>query len=146
VLKKFQPALSAKGDSAAGEQVFLSRCLACHVADSQGIEVGPNLVTVKTKGREGLLTAILEPHKEVASQYISYTIQTKDGQTLTGLISQDDASSMTIKMMGGALITVQRSNIQGSSSTGQSLMPEGIEQGMTVEDMADLLTFIEQLK
>lgn len=146
VLKTFQPALSAKGDSVAGEQVFLSRCLACHVADGQGIEVGPNLVTVKTKGREGLLTAILEPHKEVASQYISYTIQTKDGQTLTGLISQDDASSMTIKMMGGALITVQRSNIQGSSSTGQSLMPEGIEQGMTVEDMADLLTFIEQLK
>jgi putative heme-binding domain-containing protein len=146
VFKTFQPALSAKGDSVAGEQVFLSRCLACHVADGQGIEVGPNLVTVKTKGREGLLTAILEPHKEVASQYISYTIQTKDGQTLTGLISQDDASSMTIKMMGGALITVQRSNIQGSSSTGQSLMPEGIEQGMTVEDMADLLTFIEQLK
>ena len=146
VLKTFQSALSAKGDSVAGEQVFLSRCLACHVADGQGIEVGPNLVTVKTKGREGLLTAILEPHKEVASQYISYTIQTKDGQTLTGLISQDDASSMTIKMMGGALITVQRSNIQGSSSTGQSLMPEGIEQGMTVEDMADLLTFIEQLK
>ena len=146
VFKTFQPALSAKGDSVAGEQVFLSRCLACHVADGQGIEVGPNLVTVKTKGREGLLTAILEPHKEVASQYISYTIQTKDGQTFIGLISQDDASSMTIKMMGGALITVQRSNIQGSSSTGQSLMPEGIEQGMTVEDMADLLTFIEQLK
>jgi putative heme-binding domain-containing protein len=146
VVKKFQPALSARGNAVAGEQVFLSRCLACHVADGQGIEVGPNLVTVKTKGREGLLTAILEPHKEVASQYISYTIQTKDGQTLTGLISQDDASSMTIKMMGGALITVQRSNIQGSSSTGQSLMPEGIEQGMTVEDMADLLTFIEQLK
>ncbi len=146
VLKTFQPALSARGNAVAGEQVFLSRCLACHVADGQGIEVGPNLVTVKTKGREGLLTAVLEPHKEVASQYISYTIQTKDGQTLTGLISQDDASSMTIKMMGGALITVQRSNIQGSSSTGQSLMPEGIEQGMTVEDMADLLTFIEQLK
>ncbi len=146
VFKTFQPALSAKGDSVAGEQVFLSRCLACHVADGQGIEVGPNLVTVKTKGREGLFTAILEPHKEVASQYISYTIQTKDGQTFIGLISQDDASSMTIKMMGGALITVQRSNIQGSSSTGQSLMPEGIEQGMTVEDMADLLTFIEQLK
>ena len=146
VLKTFQPALLARGNAVAGEQVFLSRCLACHVADGQGIEVGPNLVTVKTKGREGLLTAILEPHQEVASQYISYTIQTKDGQTLTGLISQDDASSMTIKMMGGALITVQRSNIQGSSSTGQSLMPEGLEQGMTVEDMADLLTFIEQLK
>ena len=146
VFKTFQPALSVRGNVAAGEQVFLSRCLACHEADGQGVEVGPNLVTVKTKGRQGLLTAILEPHQEVASQYISYTIQTKDGETLIGLISQDDASSMTLKMMGGAQITLQRSNIQSCSSTGKSLMPEGIEQGMTVEDMADLLAFIEQLK
>jgi putative heme-binding domain-containing protein len=146
VVKKFQPALTAKGDAAAGKQVFLARCMACHVAGGEGIEVGPNLVTVKTKGREGLLTAILEPHKEVASQYIAYTVVTKDGQTLMGIISQDEAKSMSIKMMGGALMTIQRADIKGSSSSGQSLMPEGIEQGMTVEDMSDLLAFIEQLQ
>jgi len=146
VVKKFQPALAMKGDAVAGEQVFLSRCLACHVANGQGIEVGPNMTTVKTRGRDGLLTAILEPHKEVASQYIAYTVNTKDGQTLAGFIAKDDASSMTLKMMGGAEVTVQRSNILGSSSNGQSLMPEGLEQGMTVEDMADLLSFIETVK
>ncbi|MCX6856128.1 MAG: c-type cytochrome [Verrucomicrobia bacterium] len=146
VVKKFQPALTAKGDAEAGKQVFLARCMACHVAGGEGIEVGPNLVTVKTKGREGLLTAILQPHKEVASQYIAYTVATKDGQTLMGIISQDEAKSMSIKMMGGALMTIQRADIKGSSSSGQSLMPEGIEQGMTVEDMSDLLAFIEQLQ
>jgi putative heme-binding domain-containing protein len=103
-------------------------------------------VTVKTKGRDGILTAILEPHKEVASQYIAYTVNTRDGQTLTGIIAKDDANSMTLKMMGGAQATVQRSNIQGSSSSGQSLMPEGLETGMSVQDMADLLSFIESVK
>jgi hypothetical protein len=39
-----------------------------------------------------------------------------------------------------------RANIRGSSSSGKSLMPEGLEAGMAVQDMADLLTFIEQLK
>lgn len=146
VVAKFKPALTMKGDVKAGGQVFLSRCIACHMANGQGVDVAPNLVTVKTKGRDGILTAILEPHKEVAAQFIAYIVNTKDGQTLSGIVARDDASSMTIKMMGGAEVIVQRSNIKGSSSTGQSLMPEGLETGMTVQDMADLLSFIEAVK
>jgi putative heme-binding domain-containing protein len=53
---------------------------------------------------------------------------------------------MTLKMMGGAEVTLQRANIQGSSSNGQSLMPEGLETGLTPQDMADLLAYIEGLK
>jgi putative heme-binding domain-containing protein len=119
--------------------------MACHKAGTNGLAVGPDLITVKTKGREALLTAILEPHKEVASQFIAYTVNTKDGQTLSGIITNDTASSMTIRMMGGIEKTLQRSEIKGSSSSGQSLMPEGLETGMTVEDMADLISFIEGL-
>jgi putative heme-binding domain-containing protein len=119
--------------------------MACHRAQGLGMEVGPDLVTVKTKGREALLAAILDPHKEVASQFIAYTFQTKDGQTLSGLISEDEAESVTLKMMGGAVASLARANIQGSSSAGLSLMPEGLEAGMSVQDMADLLTFIEEL-
>lgn len=146
VLVKFKSALSTKGEASRGQTVFLQRCIACHVASGQGVPVGPDFVTVKTKGREALLTAILDPHKEVASQYIAYTVNTKDGQTLSGIITKDDASSMTIRMMGGAEVNLPRSNIKGSSAAGLSLMPEGLESGMAVQDMADLLTFIEELK
>jgi putative membrane-bound dehydrogenase-like protein len=142
---KFKPAVAAKGDAAKGQLQFMGRCLICHKAGANGFAVGPDLITVKTKGREALLEAILMPHKEVASQYIAYTVNTKDGQTIAGVISNDTASSMTLKMPGGAEKTLQRSEIKGSSSNGQSLMPEGLETGMTVEDMADLLSFIEGL-
>ena len=145
VLAKFKPALELQGSAEAGMTHFMARCMACHVAKEQGIVVGPDLITVKTKGKEALLSAILEPHKEVASQYIAYTVSTKEGQTLMGIITDDTASSMTIKMMGGAEITLQRSQIAGSSSNGQSLMPEGLEQGMTPQEMADLIAFIEAL-
>jgi hypothetical protein len=47
--------------------------------------------------------------------------------------------------MGGAEVTLPRSNIKGSSSSGKSLMPEGLEAGMSVQDMADLISFIESL-
>ncbi|MBL9134177.1 MAG: c-type cytochrome, partial [Verrucomicrobiaceae bacterium] len=142
---KFKPAVAAKGDAKKGLAHYMARCMACHKAGANGPAVGPDLITVKTKGREALLEAILMPHKEVASQFIAYTVNTKDGQTLAGIITNDTASSMTIKMMGGLEKTLQRSEIKGSSSTGQSLMPEGLETGMTVEDMADLLSFIEGL-
>ena len=143
VTAKFKPAIAAKGDAKKGQLQYMARCVACHRAGTMGLQVGPDLITVKTKGREALLTSILEPHKEVASQFIAYTINTKDGQTLTGIITNDTASSMSIKMMGGIERTLQRSEIKGSSSTGQSLMPEGLETGMSVADMADLLSFIE---
>ncbi|MFN7344094.1 MAG: PVC-type heme-binding CxxCH protein [bacterium] len=142
---KFKPAVAAKGDAVKGQTQFMGRCMICHKAGANGFAVGPDLMTVKTKGREALLEAILMPHKEVASQYIAYTVNTKDGQTLMGVISNDNASSMTLKMPGGAERTIQRADIKGSSSSGQSLMPEGLETGMTVEDMADLLSFIEGL-
>ncbi len=146
MVAKFKPALGMKGDVTRGQAQYLGRCIACHVAAGQGIAVGPDLITVKTKGREALLTAILEPHKEIASQYIAYTVNTKDGQTLAGIITDDNATSLTLKMMGGATVNVPRANVKGSSSSGQSLMPEGLEQGMTVQDMADMLDFIEALK
>jgi putative membrane-bound dehydrogenase-like protein len=143
VTAKFKPAIAAKGDFARGQIQYMTRCVACHRAGTLGLQVGPDLVTVKTKGREALLTAILEPHKEVAPQFIAYTVITKDGQTLAGIITNDNASGMTLKMMGGLEKTLNRSEVKGSTSTGQSLMPEGLETGMTVEDMADLLSFIE---
>jgi putative membrane-bound dehydrogenase-like protein len=142
---KFKPAVAAKGDATKGQLQFMGRCMICHKAGANGFAVGPDLITVKTKGREALLEAILMPHKEVASQFIAYTVNTKDGQTLAGVISNDTASSMTLKMPGGMEKTLQRSEIKGSSSSGQSLMPEGLETGMTVEDMANLLSFIEGL-
>lgn len=146
VIAKFQPSIAAKGDAARGQIVYTQRCMACHRAANLGVQVGPDLITVKTKGRDGILTAILDPNKEIAAQYIAYTVETKDGQTLVGIITHDDANSLAVKMQGGAEINVARPNVKGSSSSGQSLMPEGIEAGMTVQEMTDLLSFIEELK
>jgi putative heme-binding domain-containing protein len=145
-LKKFQPALTLKGNPITGQNHYISRCMACHRAGTMGLQVGPDLITVKTKGRDALLAAIIDPHKEVAPQFIAYTLSTKDGATLTGIVAQDEANSVTLKMMGGIQQTVQRANIQGTQSSGQSLMPEGIETGMSEQDMADLLSYIEDLK
>ena len=145
VAKQFAPALDLKGDPAAGRNHFIGRCMACHVAEGLGQQVGPDLVTVKSRGRAGILEAILDPHKEVQPQFIAYTFTKKDGSVVPGIIVEDDASGVTLKMMGGAAVSLARTEIQGSASNGQSLMPEGLETGLTPQGMADLLAFIEGL-
>jgi putative heme-binding domain-containing protein len=146
VTATFAPAVGAKGDATRGKVHYQGRCQICHRAGGEGMELGPDLISVKAKGRDALLTAILDPHKEVAPQYIAYDVNTRDGNAYTGMITRDDATSLALKIMGGAEIALPRANIKGSSSSGKSLMPEGLEAGMSVQDMADLLTFIEELK
>jgi putative membrane-bound dehydrogenase-like protein len=146
VMAKYIGAVMNRGDAERGRSQFDTRCAVCHRVSGTGNEVGPDLVTVKNKGREALLSAILDPNKEVAAQYIVYNVTTKSGDSFTGIVTDDSASSMTLKMAGGITQKIERSHIQGTSSAGQSLMPEGIEGGMSVADMADLLSFIEALQ
>ena len=146
VAAKFKPSLGLAGSAAKGQEIYAGRCMVCHRAAGLGMALGPDLVTVKSKGREALLEAILDPNKEVAPQFIAYDFTTKEGNAYTGLIARDEASSVTLKIMGGAELTLARADLRASVSSGKSIMPEGLEAGLSVEDMAHLLTFIEELR
>lgn len=146
VTAKFAPSIDLAGDATRGQSVYRRACVICHRATGQGMEVGPDLITVKNKGRSALLTAILDPNKEVAAQYMSFQVQTRAGEAYLGIIAEDTANQLTLRMPGGASKTILRADVTGSSSEGRSLMPEGLEASLTIQDMADLLTFIETLK
>ncbi len=146
VTAKYAASVDLAGDAARGLAVYQRACLICHRAGGQGMEVGPDLLTVKNKGRPALLTAILEPNKEIAAQYMSFLVQTRAGESYLGVIADDTATQLTLRMPGGVSKTILRADVTGSSSDGRSLMPEGLEGGLTTQDMADLLTFIETLK
>ncbi len=146
VTAKYAASVDLAGDATRGLAVYQRACMICHRAGGQGMEVGPDLLTVKNKGRPALLTAILEPNKEIAAQYMSFLVQTRAGESYLGVIADDTATQLTLRMPGGVSKTVLRADVLGSSSDGRSLMPEGLEGGLTAQDMADLLTFIETLK
>jgi putative heme-binding domain-containing protein len=146
ITAKYAASVDLAGDATRGLAVYQRACVICHRAGGQGMEVGPDLLTVKNKGRPALLTAILEPNKEIAAQYMSFLVQTRAGESYLGVIAEDTAAQLTLKLPGGGAKTILRADVTGSSSDGRSLMPEGLEGGLTTQDMADLLTFIETLK
>jgi putative membrane-bound dehydrogenase-like protein len=146
VVKAFQPAMTLRGDAAKGRQIYTERCLSCHRAEGQGNALGPDLVTVKTTGKEKLLVNILDPNREVPPQFLAYAIDTKDGESYTGLVVNETPNSVTLRMAFGQEKAVPRSNIKKMESGGQSLMPEGLEAGLTPQDVANLLEFIIMAK
>ena len=142
VLQDYQPVLKMKGDAERGAKVFAKTCATCHEYHGMGSSVGPELASVKDKTPEGLLIAILDPNRAVEARYISYRAVTKRGQTLTGLIANESATSITLVGADGKRYELLRSTIDELASTGKSLMPEGLEKDISPEAMADLIAYI----
>ena len=142
VIDAFRPALDLAGNPASGRAVFLSRCTPCHRLDGQGHAVGPDLASVKSNGKEKIMISILDPNREVAPNYISYLVETKDGESLLGLIASENATSLTLRRANGEESVVLRSAIARVQSSRLSLMPEGLEAGLTPQQLADLLAYI----
>lgn len=143
VVDKYRDALpNLKSDFAKGETVFRRECQACHRVNNIGTEIGPSLATIRHRAPEEVLLHILDPNREVAPNFVAYAVETNDGRVLTGLIVEDTASSITLIRTTGTRETILRSNIETIAATGQSLMPPGLEDRVTPQEMSDLLAFL----
>ncbi|HVU87675.1 MAG TPA: PVC-type heme-binding CxxCH protein [Pirellulales bacterium] len=145
VVEAYRPALSISGDPAAGKRHFQKVCAACHRVEGIGYEIGANLAAMKNRGPEAILVNLLDPNREVNPQFINYTLTTGDGRILTGMIDAETATSVTLKRGENATDTVLRVNIDELSATGQSLMPEGLEQQLDRQAVADLIAYLMSL-
>ncbi|MBA4146531.1 MAG: c-type cytochrome [Verrucomicrobia bacterium] len=146
VIDTYMPSVELKGDLLNGQVIYMERCAACHQFAGQGFTLGPDLITVQSTGKDKLLLSILDPNAEVAPQFQAYEVETADGESLIGMIVNETANSVTIRAAYGKEDVVPRSNIKKMQSQQQSLMPEGLEGGLTPEQMADLLDYITTAK
>jgi putative membrane-bound dehydrogenase-like protein len=144
VLAQFEPALSLTGDRARGRAVYDKLCAVCHRLGDRGNDVGPNLATMQHRSAADLLTQILDPNREVAPEFAQYEVELNDGSALSGIVTADTAAGLTLRRADGSQTTIPRAQIARLHSGGLSLMPEGLEAGLTSQDFADLLAFLKQ--
>lgn len=142
VLAAYKPAADTPGDAAKGKAVFRRECASCHLAGNVGQIVGPAAATFKDKTPAELLTAILDPNREVDPRYLNYTLTLVDGRTTSGIVGGESPTAITLRRAEGAVEIVLRSQIDELKSTKQSLMPEGLEKKVTPAEMADLIAFL----
>jgi putative membrane-bound dehydrogenase-like protein len=142
VVARYKPALDLKGDAKRGVDVFKRECASCHLAGGMGQNVGPSIASGGVKTPEEYLVAVLDPNREVDPRYLNYTVHTTDGRVTSGVIAAETPAAVTLKRADGATETVLRAQIEELTSTGQSLMPEGLEQKINAQEMADLIAFL----
>jgi putative membrane-bound dehydrogenase-like protein len=142
IIQKLMPATRMQGDPAAGRKTYTERCAACHRFQNEGNAVGPDIVAMKTSGKEKLLVNMIDPNREVAPNLQTWLVETTDGETITGLLLKDSGGSVTLTIGGGSEMTLIRAQVRKLTPQGKSLMPEGLEVGLTPKQMADLLEFL----
>ena len=142
ILSSYRAAATSSTDLNRGKSVFRQQCSACHLLDGEGNAVGPDLTALGDKSPASLLVAILDPNRAVEDKYLGYTVLTHDGRQITGLLASETASGMTLVSPDGKQHSVLRSQIEQLVASGKSLMPEGLEQVLSPQKMADLIAYL----
>jgi putative heme-binding domain-containing protein len=143
VLAQLKPALQLTGNPQNGRVQYQNRCAQCHTMVTEGFSVGPDLTEISRKGAETLLSHLFDPNAAVNTEYLGYTIDNDDGDVFTGIVTLETEALVTLRQAGGQDLVISRSRIASMSSSGLSLMPEGLETGLSLQEVADLLSFLQ---
>ncbi|MBI1355493.1 MAG: c-type cytochrome [Acidobacteria bacterium] len=146
VYESYLPAIREQGDASRGREIFREQCSECHKVEDMGYALGPDLLSVTARYKEVLLADILMPNSAVETGFEEYMVETKDGRMLTGVLAKETPASVTIRQAKGVEDTILRSNMDSMYSLSVSPMPEGFEEKISVDAMADLIAFIKSLR
>ncbi|MEO2028540.1 MAG: PVC-type heme-binding CxxCH protein [Fuerstiella sp.] len=143
VADEYQPALTMDASAERGAAVFAKTCIKCHKIDGKGHNVGPDISDTRRRSKDALLYDILDPNRRVDPQFSDYVVVTTDGRTFNGLLVSDVGVQVVLRQPEGKEQTIARADIEEMQATNKSLMPEGVEKDVSVQQMADLLEFLK---
>jgi putative heme-binding domain-containing protein len=144
-------AMKVAGDPVRGQRLFSDEsgvaCIKCHKVGDKGNSVGPELTSIGAQfSRATLIEHVLEPSKVVREGYQAYNLELKDGDSLTALIKGETADALTVVDVAGVSRTIPVSQISSRTKGTLSLMPEGLQAGLTLDEFADLIAYLESRK
>ncbi len=141
------------GDPARGKAVLLrsktdaAQCLKCHMVNKDGGQIGPDLSLIGKKASvENLLESLLQPSKAIADQFVTWKIDTADGQSISGLLVSESESTVTIRDANGKDYPIPVKDVEKRAKSLVSLMPEDSVRALTEQELLDLVAFLATLK
>ncbi len=140
LIAKFTPEVEKPGDAVKGKAAFTQNCAVCHKFNGEGKEVGPELTGMGAHGPAELLVSVLDPNREVDPSFIAWSLETKDGESIDGVIASENKSVITVRNNSGEF-AVKTADIKNRRNTGRSQMPEGFE-ALGGEVLRDILAYV----
>lgn len=142
VVQQYATALELTGDRDRGRALFRAQCITCHRLEDTGFAIGPDLSSIRNRGKQVILLNVLDPNREVNPEFLNYLIALEDGRGLTGMIRSETATSLNLLRAGNQSDQVLLNEIEQIHNSGLSLMPEGLEKQINEQAMADLITYL----
>lgn len=134
--------LALRGDRVRGEKVYMNACAPCHRLNGQGHKLGPGLESVATRDASALMSDILNPNRALDPAFQMYAVKTPTEESITGVIAAETPSSVTLRRPLSDETTILRKDIVEMKAWPTSMMPEGFEQSLNDQDLADLLALL----
>jgi putative heme-binding domain-containing protein len=131
-----------KGDPYPGKKLFTAKCATCHVLHAAGGIVGPDLTPFKRDDVQHLLLHIINPNAEIREGYENSVVVTDSGRTLSGIVIEKDARVVVLRTSDGQRVVLSKDEIDTMNVTGISLMPEGLLDGMSDQEVRDLFAYL----
>jgi putative heme-binding domain-containing protein len=139
-----------RGDAGRGAAVFSREtvgCNKCHQVNGKGVDFGPNLSEIGTKlGRDALFESILDPSAGISFGYEAWQVELKDGDEMLGLIVSETADEIAVKAQTGIITRYKRTDVARREKQSLSIMPTGLQQAMTTQELVDLVEYLASLK
>jgi putative heme-binding domain-containing protein len=149
-LPPLEELLKMPGNVQKGAQVFARPevgCINCHRVNDKGTDLGPALSEIGAKlGKDGFYEAILDPSAGIAFGYEAWQINLKSGDEAYGLIVSETADELVLKDAKAIATHFKKSDIAKRQQMKLSLMPAGLQQTMSTQDLVDLVEYLATLK
>jgi putative membrane-bound dehydrogenase-like protein len=134
---------AAPGDVLRGRTLFRDRCANCHRLHGEGESIGPDLTHANRRDRDFLLVSLVDPSGVVRKEYQAFSVATKDGRVLNGLIVEQTPETITLRGAKGERTRVARAEVEELKETETSLMPESLYKEFSPEQLRDLFQFLQ---
>jgi len=138
------------GDVGRGRTLFTlqkTACSSCHKAGPSGATIGPDLTKVgQIRSPADLLESVLFPSASFVRGYESVSVATNTGLERVGILSRETPEAIYLKTAQREEVRIPRTDIDTITSSKLSIMPQGLDKAMTLEELRDLVAYLRSLK
>ncbi len=143
--KKFSEAPLWAFNAGEGKKLFQQLCLPCHRLGNEGVEIGPNLAGSGANGARYFLENILDPNAVIGNDYQLTEIETRDDESISGIVIQTTDTAVTIRTLAGET-TVPTADIAKMTKAENSMMPIGLLDAFNERQIIELLKYLTSLR
>ena len=144
----FAAFLAESGNAGRGEALYRQeklQCVKCHRIGREGGRVGPDLTAIGASSPlDYVIDSVLHPAKNVKEGYNTLVVLTADGRVVTGIPVSRTGTELVLRTAEDKVVSIRTDDID-EESPGASLMPQGLVDGLSQQELADLVRYLSQL-